>query len=469
MQIFEIIKAIEETSSTKDKTELLKQGAKLSGFCELLNYCYDPFKTYRVQKISYPQKYNTVQPDILKELFELCDMLAKHTTTPAAAKGMIKNLLYKCTEDNAKYVARVFQKDLKIGIGVTSINKAIGDIIPDFKVQLALPMEKFDKTKNKLVDFWDTLGYPVAIEEKYDGMRIIAACDGESVRFFSREGMEYDTLDYLAPQILSLRPGTKYVLDGEVIGIKYNPNCAAAKKCFDAGEHWEFAQGLSMAKTGNMGKGTPYPVMEMKEHLGFIVWDIIDYDEFQSSGKVGPRHPLKVRKMELAAMFIRQEADPLKNVLLSDTRLAFSKADIQEFNDSVLQRGGEGTMVKRLDRPYEFKRSDAVLKVKEFRTADLKVIGAFEGKVGTKYENMLGGIVVSDCGALNEDPSKPIVAEVGSGFDDDQRVDLWFRHLRGELEGTIYEVKYFEITPDLSLRFPTALRERSDKSEVSWN
>jgi ATP-dependent DNA ligase len=456
---FEVLKAIEADSSTKAKEALLKRGDSYE-LRSLLDYTYNPFITFRVNTIDYPDSYNVVQPDVSVELFALCHLLSKHTTTPAAARGMVKNLLAKCTEDNAKFVIGVFQKDLKIGIGVTLINKAFPDLIPDFKVQLALPMEKYDKKKDEMIEFWSTLQYPVIIEEKFDGMRIIAVCDGESVKFFSREGLEYDTLDYLAPQILALRPGTKFVLDGEALGIKYNPNCKVAKKNFDAGLHWEFAQGLSMVRAGNMGAGTPYPAAEMREFIGYMVWDVIDYDFFNSSGARGTAKTLKDRKIELATMFMHHECNPLPNVLQAESGMAFCREDIKRVTDSFIANGGEGSMVKRIDRLYEFKRSDAVLKVKEFKTADLLVTDAFEGKPGTKYEGMLGGVVVSD---------GDVTSEVGSGFDDDQRVELWLRHLRGGLKGSIFEIQYFEITADNSLRLPTFLRERPDKKDCSWN
>jgi ATP-dependent DNA ligase len=122
---------------------------------------------------------------------------------------------------------------------------------------------------------------------------------------------------------------------------------------------------------------------------------------------------------------------------------------------------GEGVMVKNPDKPYEFTRSDACLKVKEFYTADLRITGAYEGKPGTKYVGMLGGLeLASDCGKYSTD--------CGSlQGDEGQRFELWMMHQRGELVGKIYEVSFQEITADGSLRFPVGIRLRDDKNTTN--
>ena len=214
-----------------------------------------------------------------------------------------------------------------------------------------------------------------------------------------------------------------------------------------------------MVRSGNQGKGKPYPFAQMKEHVGFIVWDVLDYTYFVSQGTSGLAMMLSERKCELFSMFERCDFTP-RNVILADNHLATCQQDVRDFTDKVIASGGEGSMLKNLDAIYEFKRSFAVIKVKQFHTADLKVIDAIEGGADTKYAGMLGALVVSD---------GVVTSEVGSGFCDDQRIELWGKFKRGELTDAIVEVKYFEITPDNSLRLPVFMRERPEKTECSWN
>lgn len=457
MNAFEVISRVAETSSTLDKQRILRDYASPE-LKEILRVTYDPFLTYRINAMDFPEVYNEVQPDVSAELLALTKILAQHNTTTTSAKRMIYDLMTKCTEEGAKIVSRVFRKDLKAGISASTINKVYPVLIPEFNVQLAHPVEQI-KPDGTVVSNWNKVKFPCCIEEKYDGMRIIAVCDGESVKFFSRNGLEYTTLDFMANEIMNLRPGTSFVLDGEAIGIKYNPKCAAAKKAHDNGDHWEFAQGLSMVRSGNQGKGKPYPYAQMKDHVGFIVWDVIDYTYFVSQGAVGEKKMLSERKCELFSMFERVDFEP-RNVIIAENHLASNQQDVRDFTKHVIAQGGEGSMLKNLDAYYEFKRSFSVIKVKEFHTADLRIIDAIEGGADTKYAGMLGAIIVSD---------GEITSEVGSGFTDDQRIELWGQFKRCELSSKICEIKYFEKTTANSLRLPTFMRMRPDRETCSWN
>jgi DNA ligase-1 len=445
---FKVLKQIQETSAKTGKEQLLKQNDTPS-LRTLLYLTYNPYLTYRVQQLEDPPKFNIVQPDITSELNELLLNLAKHTTTPTQARLLIRSLLTKCTEDGAGWVKKIINRDLKIGISASTINKAFPGLVPQFDVQLAHPI--VDKKNG--TDRWDKVSYPVVVEEKFDGMRIVAVCDGDAVQYFSREGHSID-LHFLDSQILALRPGTKFVLDGEGIGIKYNPKCAVAKKAYDAGKPWCFPQGLSMIKSKDK-----YSLADMKEYVGYKVWDVIDYDFFLSQGEKGIRRPLKERKLELLSLFERADRH-LPNLHLVENVVAHSREEVINLFRKFREAGSEGVIIKDVSKPYEFKRSDAALKFKEFYTADLRIIDCLEGSKGSKYEGMLGTLLVSD---------GTVTGKVMGGFDDDQRLEFWLAHRRGGMIGRICEIDYMEITADNSLRHAAFIRMRDDKEECSWN
>lgn len=449
MNVFDVLQQIADCSSKNGKIEILRAN-DTPALRTILNLTYNKFLTYRINQLEFPTKYNIVQPDIIPELELSLTTLSEHQHTPTAGRRMIRNIMAKGTEENANWISRIVKRDLKIGISCNSINKAFPGLIPEFKVQLAHPI--VDKKTGK--SRWGKVNYPVVVEEKFDGMRVIIVCHGDRVEYFSREGHELD-LHYLDPQVLGLRAGTKFVLDGEGIGIKYNPNCAVAKKNHDKGKPWAFAQGLSMIKSKSK-----YSDAEMREYIGFKVWDIIGYRHFLSQGSFGEGIPLKQRKMELAALFERLDFEP-PNIQLVPNRLAFSRSEVLDLFRQIRERGGEGVIVKDIALPYEFKRSVAALKIKEFYTGDFRVIDAIEGTPDTKYVGMLGTLLVSDDGE--------VTGKLMGGFDEDQRVELWLRHMRGELVGIIVEADYMDITADNSLRHGAFLRERPDKTECSWH
>ena len=119
----------------------------------------------------------------------------------------------------------------------------------------------------------------------------------------------------------------------------------------------------------------------------------------------------------------------------------------------------EGVMINLADQPYEFRRTTALLKVKTFNDADLKIIDMIEGE--GRNAGTLGALVVD---------YKGFPVGVGSGFNDEQR--LWFWIHRKQTVGRIVKVSYFEETQDkegnLSLRFPTFVCLCDEGKEVSY-
>ena len=467
MKEFEVFRQVQQHPGKNDKVRILKEN-DTPQLRTMLYLAYNRFMTYRVKQIDAPRTFNVVQPDITEELNLLLTMLAKHETRTTEAKNMIRRLLEKCTEEGAYWVSNIITRDLKIGIDESTINKAFPGLVPVFDVQLAHPI--YSGGKNP-VNRWPSLRYPVVVEEKLDGVRCIATVRDGKVIFQSREGHEFDDRGVFAAEVLKLRPGTNFVLDGEVIAKKFNPNSEVAVRNKD--KNWPYEQGKSMLKD------TETTAEEVKEYLGYYVWDVIELDYFESQGKEGNKLSLGARKVLLGTMFSRNSIN-FNNVIYVPNAVAKDESEVKGLFQIVRNKGGqqyscvdkngktitytvpkgEGVMVKNPDKEYEFKRSDAVLKVKEFYTCDLRIKNAYEGKPGSKYEGMLGGLeLASDCGKITSD--------CGSGFDDDNRFELWMQFLRGDLVDKIAEVSYQEITADGSLRFPVFQGIRDDKTSTN--
>ena len=112
--------------------------------------------------------------------------------------------------------------------------------------------------------------------------------------------------------------------------------------------------------------------------------------------------------------------------------------------------GYEGAMIKDLEAPYKFGRGYEVMKMKKFHDVDLKIQSLEEGT--GKHAGKLGSVVVSFNG---------VDVRVGSGFSDETRQLVWQDKKR--FLGRMIEVRYQEVTPDGSLRFPTFVCFRNDR------
>jgi DNA ligase-1 len=120
-----------------------------------------------------------------------------------------------------------------------------------------------------------------------------------------------------------------------------------------------------------------------------------------------------------------------------------------EINKQAIDGGFEGIMLKDPSAPYELKRSVAWLKLKPFIEVTLEITSVEEGT--GKYEGTTGAVV---CKGI--DDGREILVNVGSGFSDQLRFDIW--QSRNTIVGELAEIRADAITKNrdgtYSLRFP---------------
>ena len=193
------------------------------------------------------------------------------------------------------------------------------------------------------------------------------------------------------------------------------------------------------------------------ERLYYVIFDLIHGDFFRVEEEyeafVDTYEKLKVK---LEAKPIEGRCDLLKTKL-PNVYIAKQSNDLFEFTNHPQYKNWEGLMLRDAGAPYQYKRTDKLLKIKQWQDIECKVVGVKAG-IG-KHLGRLGALIVD---------YKGYVVAVGSGFNDQEREILW-RELKegGRLydslvNGELYiKVKYFEESCDadgnISLRFPTYL------------
>ena len=193
------------------------------------------------------------------------------------------------------------------------------------------------------------------------------------------------------------------------------------------------------------------------ERLYYVIFDLIHGDFFRVEEEyeafVDTYEKLKVK---LEAEPIEGRCDLLKTKL-PNVYIAKQSNDLFEFTNHPQYKNWEGLMLRDAGAPYQYKRTDKLLKIKQWQDIECKVVGVKAG-IG-KHLGRLGALIVD---------YKGYVVAVGSGFNDQEREILW-RELKegGRLydslvNGELYiKVKYFEESCDadgnISLRFPTYL------------
>lgn len=338
------------------------------------------------------------------DFIELCNMLSSRNLTGNAGLAAIDAVLITApSATDVRWACRVLNKDLRAGISIATINKVFPKLSSKFEVALA---NQYDPEKH-------TLEGSYILEPKLDGLRMVVVAGVP----YTRNGKQITSAQFIIDDLKANVPHLdRWVLDGELMG------------------EGSFDEASGVARRKDVSSDT----------LVYHVFDMIKLEEWNTKQTA----PLHTRKKDMATN-IRET----RFVRTTSYRLIpqySTAADLFTLRDELIGKGYEGAMIKNLDAPYRFKRSDDLLKFKNFLDADGEVVDFFEGR--GKYKGMLGGLIFE---------IDSVQTRVGSGFNDEMRNDFW--NIRRSLIGKTIEVKYQEKTKYGVLRFPTFIRFRHDK------
>ena len=422
------------TQSRLEKESILKEYGDKQGIKEFLKFHYNPLIVTGLSSKKIDKAVNGKWIDIVDNvtIVQMMEYLKENNTGRDHDICYVQGFIKSHEQETQEFLKKLFCKELTLGIDKT-VNKVFPGLVPEFNVMLA---KKFEDEINKITD-------GIIITKKLDGLRCVAIHDNQ-VNFFSRNGHPFEHMVDIEKEIKMLPSG--YVYDGELIARKESSNVNDL-----------FRQTASIG----MSKGK-------KESLEFHIFDMIPLEEFlQGKSKNGA----EFRKRKLEYLINSNNFNWIKNVeMLYDGN---DLEQVQIWNDKAEELGWEGIMVNTLHGKYDCKRSSNLLKVKKFKTADVKVISAHRGT--GRNEDKLGYITIEF-----EHKGKLWTCDVGSGFTDHER-EMFESDTsetrsqsasKGEyIVGRIIEIQYFEISEDksgkVSLRFPTFKRIRYDKDEIS--
>lgn len=292
------------------------------------------------------------------------------------------------------------------------------------------PAQLSHKYDGKRIKDW-----PVAVEPKLDGMRVLVVVkrieDEDSYELeamsYSRDGKPINSLLDIEEAIMNTYEAADLqddmVFDGEVY-------CGS------------FRETISQ-------------VRKKEEQAGDAVltlFDIIPMDEW-SLGESSRDY--RSRREELYDFFQWISKSDKSILKMSKAVLVYEEEFIFNFYNKAREKGMEGIIVKPITgyiSHWVAKRSYGWMKIKDKLSADCKIVGCEEGK--GKYIGTLGALIV-------EFEGKEV--KVGTGLTDPVRDDLWELDGKGTLYDLTAEVEYHEVTPDGSLRHPVFKGIRYDK------
>lgn len=422
LNVYNIIKQLESTSSTNEKISILKLNKDNELLNKILKYTYGSNKYGVSNKVLEKILENKCIGDSeYKYMFMLLDVLASNSINDKLRRQI--NIMYYTLEEHEQDIfKRILLKDLRINIGATVINKAIEGLIHTSEgkeIISCMLAKKFDLEKEIKEDLY--------ITEKVDGFRCNVVVRDGNIEMYTRQGKLITGCKYIEEGIKRLRI-ENMVFDGEIL----------AKNCSYEDVYKETSKRV---KNKN----------EVKEGIEFVIFDIIslnDFDNKESNVKYSQRR--KFMDTLESNEYVR---------VLPLLYVGIDKDKIIELLDTYRGLGAEGLMVNN-DKPYEFKRSNNCKKIKVMQSCDLTIVGFEEGT--GKYKDSLGSILVD---------YKGNIVGVGSGYLDEDRNCIWKN--KEELRGRICEVSFFEVTKNKegfeSLRFPVFKCIREVGKEISYS
>ena len=390
-----MIDQIAATSSNKDKVSMIAAFGQDEMFRRVLQYTYDPFKTFGVIP-QRPAANGFLQFD--SETWGLLDSLIARSLTGDAARQMLSEAFGHLTSASADLLWRIINKDMRAGFSETLINTAIKGLIPEF------PYMRCSLPKHIKMESWDWEA-GVYSQVKADGM--FANIDHEHggiVRITSRQGSQFPINQFCALEVevrARLISGTQshgeiLVMRDEVVLPREQGNGV-----------------LNSVLKGGSFSGNEVPV--------FVVWDQIPLSAVQPKGHYEVTYPMRFEALE------RQVGDGL--IRLIENRVVHSHAEAMTHYRDVLSAGGEGTVLKSVEAIWRDGTSREQVKMKLEVDVDLMITGFTPGN--GKHASTFGSVICH---------SSDLLLEVAvSGFSDKQRADIHAK--RDSVLGKIMTVK----------------------------
>lgn len=435
MTTIETLKAIASASSKTEKVNLAIAN-RTPILDEVFDYAYNPDKMFGITRNQFEGTFKLLTDKGLEHNWsavkKALDAFAAKQVTGNAAVEAVHELCYNMNEDCQDVLFNILDKNLKVGMSFETYQKEVMGIKPTkFEVTLAQHLEDV-KGVNPIDGTWFA-------SRKCDGVRCVAFYNGDTkeVKFISRQGKEFTTLNNLKPAVAQFLKSFEgeWVLDGELCKIDANGD-----------EHFDQIVGECKKKD--------YTIQDCCYQLFDIVPKSVFTHDFASTNFDNRYNLLK--DIESTYKFDIGDVDYSKGcyckVLYQEP--LFSQEDFDRWEKKVAEGNWEGFMLRK-NTDFEKGRTKNLLKVKKFHDAEYKVLGVISGKI-TSAEPGLGNVEYEGVKALIIE-HKGNKVQVGSGLTKEQRKD-WCVNMDHIIGKTIC-VKYFQESKDkegnFSLRFPT--------------
>lgn len=439
-----VLQELSETSSTTQRTAILRKNASVEGFKDVLKHLYNPYITTGIKQA----KLDSVLPmrsrseELTPE--EVLEYFSTTRTGSAADVAYAVDFIEQYDDPIVRWLATgIITKDLQCGVSTTTLNKVYGTgFIPKIGIM-----------RGRLAP--DTFKGKYIATEKIDGNRRLFFNFEDHVETYTRSGRRDTGLQEIEQEIAAKLP-KNFMYDCECIALgDFADNIALRQAtasilnsgadnktgikalCFDMVEIPAY----------NCGEYLTAAVYR-KAMLASLFNDITGLAKLEKLANIGGCHAPPVTCQHITAL-------PILGIVTNET-------EAKQLAEPIWQSGGEGVMLVDAMSSYVVSATPKKewLKIKATMETIGKVVDTYEG-TGT-FVGMLGGVTVAFLGP----DKKCYFCNVGSGFTQAERY-AYLAHPE-KIIGKIIEIDCFGFSQSqgkegYSLNCPVFKRIRGQK------
>lgn len=425
--ISEIINELNIENGSNYKLSVLKKHKDNALLQRVLQMTYDRVKyTYGLSAKRWLTNEEIYKdPPVLHTTLEMAldymaDALSTRKVTGNLAHDQMEAILVSLSAEDTDVVLKVLNRDLRINMGRTLINKVFPDLIMK---PVYMRCGIFGPKTAKDISF------PAFIQLKADGTYREACVSGGKVEFVSRSGESY--VYPVLETHLAQSPDGYYV--GELL-VRGSPNRAESNGLINS-------------------DNPPHDIID------FHVWDYITPEEYANAHNKVPNKTKYKDRLALLGLYVAQMDS--QNIHVIENHEVKSIDEALEWTSKWMDQDLEGGVLKDKNGVFKNGTSKHQLKLKLEIDIEVRITGFQEGTPGTARAETFGAIL------FETDDGK--IKGRTSGFSDEQLQD--FNSRRAEMIGKIITVRCNDLTrgranEHYALSHPRFIEVRDDKTET---
>lgn len=437
--IKQIFDEIANESSTNKKMKILEKYKDNELLKKVLYLANSSKVKYYIKQL--PEYTIDVPSMELTDALVALEKISKREVTGDEAREHLKKILSSLSRDDAYIIECIIEKDCKINMGVSNINKVIPKLIEDTPYMGAI---SFNPKKVKKLFENGKFAYS---QTKMDGRYCNAIIQNHIVEMESRQGEPTILTSSFINELTKL---PNCVLNGELTmdGVpRYISNGMITSLIDITKKRDERGEKLTAKKIDAFEKENNISFQDAMDSIRFTVWDIITVDEYNSAKSVVPYNKRFEKLNHLIC--------GMKMVDVVETRIVKNYEEALEHFQEMLNRGEEGTIVKAYDGEWKDGKQVWQIKMKLEMDVDLKI-------TGFNYGTGKNADVIS---SLNCETSDGLLKTRPTGIN--EKMMVYITENQDKLLGAIIECKCSGLSRDsdgnYSLMHPVFKTIRDDK------